>query len=326
MSPTYQGYERTNSTIDIFNGDFVILQKKTPQIGDVILFKPLNQNKYYFHRIIAKEVIHNETFYLTKGDDNRYTDISTIGDTNFGWIPQENVLGVAVFTIHWIGWFIKEMSSLNFLIPFLAILVLLGIVYRASNHEKATSNSKKQSKHIKKQLAFKKWIIPINKTRIRMMLLLGLLGLIVLPALTIELLNVQANPISVQLLQTNNDPLPNYINLDNPHLFDLENIQYNGQTLYALNIKLQLTSGGLFNSLTNVKIQLFNNSLEDNPIYYRWGTTGQFAGTITVGGVLFIPLNLLNGQNNASLMIDIDITVSHIVYQDHQIRNQAIIL
>ena len=330
MSPTYQGFDRTNTTRDIFNSDFIILQKKTPQIGDVILFKPLTENKLYFHRIIAKEVIHNVTYFLTKGDGNRFTDISNIGDTNFGWIPEQNVVGVAVFTVHWIGWFVNEMTSLNFLVPLLALIILLGIIYLNSKKEikKTTITSKKNSpKHF---IKYKIKLITLSKKTLHKILIAGLFAIIIFTFLGIEIVNAAMYPTNVQLLQSDNGSFPDSINFDDPHLFDLENIQYNGQIVFVFNMKLKISSGGLFNSIDSVKLQLESANathIQDNSeYYYRWVSTYQFAGTKLVNGALILPYSMINTSGNTNLTIHISYTVSHLFFQDHYLKSQSLVV
>ena len=329
MTPTYQGYVKTNSTIDIFNGDLIILQKKTPQVGDVILFKPVNENKLYFHRVIAELTSQGHTYYLTKGDDNRYTDISSIGDTKFGWIPQENVLGVAILTVHWVGWFVSEMTSLNFIIPFLGMIILVGIFYISAKEEiiKRLNNFKLRSRK-NKILKYKNKLIHFRKLHSKKGITVVFVGLILLSALSAELFNAETNSIDVHLLQTDGNPLPDSINLSNPHLFDLETVTYGGISVYFFNIKMQLTSGGLFNSLESVKIRVLSQQDSLNQqyqqLYYRWLTTYHFSGTKTVNADLIIPSSYFTA-NNSTMIINIHYTVSHVLFQDNYAKNIPIV-
>ena len=268
MSPTYQGYDRTNSTIDIFNGDMVILQRKTPQIGDSILFRDPTTNKIFFHRVIAMTVAHGQTYYLTKGDGNRYSDNSQLGDTYFGWIPEQNVIGVAILTIHWIGWFVDEMASLNFLVPLIGLIILGFVVYYSFKGEitkKLTSLRNKVKP--KRVLKIKQTILSLHKGYLRLVLVLILIIGLSGTFCAVEFFNARQYQTSVFLMQTDGSSLPNNINLANPHLFDLETIQYNASlSSYFLDIKLQITSGGFFNTLYSIKLRLLSNKTSINKI------------------------------------------------------------
>lgn len=331
MSPTYKGYVKDNNgTIDIFNGDFLILQKKTPQVGDVILFKPVGQNRLYLHRVISKIVTNGQTMYLTKGDGNRYTDISSIGDTQFGWIPAGNVVGVVIFNVHWIGWFIDELVSLNFLIPLAGVIILVSIIYYTGKDEIHKILSKlKWKPTLANSIKFKNNTYSLRFIRSRKLMVLGLIGLLLLTSVGVEFMNFENNRVGVELMQTDGQPLPNNINLDNPHLFDLETVPYNTQSVYFFDIHLQLTSGGLFNSLDSVTIHVSKPQSSVNQaneyLYYKWNTVSQFAGSKTVSGVLVFPTSYVPTNTNVSLTITIQYTVSHMFIQQHVSRNETVI-
>ena len=145
----------------------------------------------------------------------------------------------------------------------------------------------------------------------------------------VEFFNARQYQTSVFLMQTDGSSLPNNINLANPHLFDLETIQYNASlSSYFLDIKLQITSGGFFNSLDSITLSLLSNQTSINKIneqiYYRWVTTSSFSGTKIINGGLVIPFDLVTGVTN-TLQINIELTISHVFYQTHLIQNQSII-
>lgn len=331
MSPTYRGYVKDNNgTIDIFNGDFLVLQKKTPQVGDVILFKPVGQNKLYLHRIISKIVTNGHTLYLTKGDGNRYTDISSIGDTQFGWIPAENVVGVVVFNIHWIGWFVDELVSLNFLVPLAGVIILGSIIYYTGKDEIHKILSKlKWKPTIANSIKFKNKTYSLRFIRSQKLMVLSLIGLLLLTSVGVEFMNFENNRVGVELLQTDGKPLPSNIDLGNPHLFDLETVPYGNQSVNFLDIHLKLTSGGLFNSLDSVTIRISKPQSTVNPaneyLYYKWNTVSEFSGSKEVSGVLVFPTSFVQANTNVSLTITIQYTVSHIFLQQHVSRNQTVI-
>ena len=331
MSPTYNGFDITNSTVDVFGSDFIILQKKAPEIGDVILFHAPTDGHLYFHRVIAISEAHGTFSYLTKGDGNRYTDNSKIGETLFGWIPQSNVLGVAVFTIHNIGWFINNLFSINALLPIIGIIMLVGLFYYLE-HDNIKKSLVKFINKKPKELKFNFYnrIIDLNRNTLKKLLILGLLVIIlIIPILGEVSDSILIHP-NVQLQQTNGEPLSSFIDITNPHLFDLEYYTYNGQTVDFLNIKVKITSAGFFNSIETVKIQVLgqNNSINmlNENYFYRWTSTYFFAGTKIINGDLMIPYNLYSRMGNTSLQIQINYTLSHVLTQEHIIKNQILII
>ena len=329
MEPTYHGYIDTNSSVDIFNGDLVILQRKTPQIGDVILFRPLNSSTFYFHRIVAETILHNETYFLTKGDNNRYSDISTIGDTNFGWIPESSVVGVAIFTVHWVGWFLDQIATFDFIISFLGLILLTMIVYFSLPKELKQKLGSKFKGSKLRSIKFKNKHFSIPTSRLNKIFVMFLIIMLVFSFVGIELTNELLNPVSIQLLKTDDTPLPNYMDFSNPHLFDLETIQINGQSVYFLNIKLQLTSGGFFNSLNNIRLytQSGNSSKGSNTnVYYIWKTTSYFSGTITINGAILLPENFTPFFQNSTITVQITYSVSHFFYSDSYSLFQTLII
>lgn len=329
MAPTYQGYERTNTSIDIFNGDFVILQKKSPQIGDVILFKPQHDTKLYFHRVIA---ISNTTLglsYLTKGDDNRYTDNSPVGNTNFGWVPEQNVVGVAIFTIHNVGWFINELFSINTLIPLLGIALLAFYYYYVSKDIiKKFLKKLKNKVNPNIQLKYKNRHSTISIKTVKSLSYGFMLIIIVLLPLATQVFNVATINPNVELLNIDDQPLSDSIELSNPHLSILEYYSYNQRTVDFVSIKMKITSAGYFNSIENVKIQVLNlNESIDKQnanYYYFWTATYSFTGTKIVNSDLIIPYNLYTGQTNTTLQIRFEYTVSHVFFADHIVKTQPL--
>ena len=329
METTYKGYIGTNSSIDIFNGDLIILQHKTPQIGDVILFRPLNSSTFYFHRIVAETVLYNQTYFLTKGDNNRYSDISTIGDTNFGWIPASNVVGVAVYTIHGVGWFLDQITTLDFIISFFGLILLAVIMYLTLQKEIRQKLRLKNKNSKLKFIKFKNNNIALSSQNINKIFVIFLILLLIFSFVGIELTNALLNPVSIHLLQTNDTSLPNYIDFTNVHLFDLEQLQINGQWVYFLNIKLQLTSGGFFNSLDNIHLytQAGNGSNGSNTnLFYSWKTTSYFSGSETINGALVMSASLLPFFQNTTITIQIMYSVSHFFYVDSYSSIQSLII
>jgi signal peptidase I len=84
-------------------GDIILARGKKPEnieVGDVIIFRT-NQPVPIIHRVIDVEVEDSKFIFSAKGDNN--ADINyAIGEHR---ISEDNVLGVAVFRIKWLGYF-----------------------------------------------------------------------------------------------------------------------------------------------------------------------------------------------------------------------------
>lgn len=123
-------------------GSLLILSGTNPEevdVGDVIVFKTPSTQKhallfiftYYYpepwvHRVIAKEVVGDQYFFLTKGDANPMPDQNPNDVTT--WLKGEDVIGKVVFVIPYLGWvFLWAKSPIG-----TAIIVALIIVLAAS--------------------------------------------------------------------------------------------------------------------------------------------------------------------------------------------------
>ncbi len=60
-------------------GDLIVINReispKQLEIGDVIVYSPINVNYHIIHRIIAKKVINGDYYFLVKGDANSQPDV-----------------------------------------------------------------------------------------------------------------------------------------------------------------------------------------------------------------------------------------------------------
>ena len=138
MVPTYMGFDLQDQGYspqqyyDILRGDLLIVQNIEPRVGDVIVFStknldiqcPYNQNSVpVVHRIVAEKNVNGNHFYETKGDHNHFTDAGDCRGLGFSWIPRSNVLGVVVFSIHYLGWFSLQLQD-----PFIRALLIVATI------------------------------------------------------------------------------------------------------------------------------------------------------------------------------------------------------
>ncbi|MBS3141657.1 signal peptidase I [Candidatus Woesearchaeota archaeon] len=87
-------------------GDVIFLTGHgTIEVGDVIVFQGYSNNPI-IHRVVKIETENNKNFYTTKGDFNRDSSFD-LGEVN---IPEERIIGKAVFKVPYLGW-IKILFS-----------------------------------------------------------------------------------------------------------------------------------------------------------------------------------------------------------------------
>lgn len=72
------------------------------------------------HRVIGKVQNGSKWWFLTKGDNNNYPDPA--------WVPEENVIGIVIGKIPYIGYVKIFLTDTGLLIPLLVILSTLLIV------------------------------------------------------------------------------------------------------------------------------------------------------------------------------------------------------
>jgi hypothetical protein len=66
-----------------------------------------------------------------------------------GWVPEDNILGVVVFKIPWIGWVKIFLTESGLLIPLLIIISALLIISIIIDAYKKYEAEEKQSSNIK---------------------------------------------------------------------------------------------------------------------------------------------------------------------------------
>ena len=98
-------------------GDVAVFEKnENIKVGDIIAFK--RKNMVIVHRIVDKVDIDNKVMYQTKGDNNNTTDI--------GFTDIENVEGVLVDKVPFIGKVFIWIYNNLFIIVFICIAIIVG--------------------------------------------------------------------------------------------------------------------------------------------------------------------------------------------------------
>ncbi|MFO7797659.1 MAG: signal peptidase I [Promethearchaeati archaeon] len=133
-------------------GDLLFLYGKDPadirngtaleKNGDIIVFDahgywPLPPAEPVVHRVIDKRFENGTWWFKTKGDDN------TIEDP---WIPENQIFGVVVGVIPYIGWVKIFFTESGLLIPIIIIIFGILIISLISDVMKE-SKEKQQSKN-----------------------------------------------------------------------------------------------------------------------------------------------------------------------------------
>jgi signal peptidase I len=81
-------------------GDIIVITGRSViEVGDVIVFQGRSSNPI-IHRVVEINKVNNNPLYTTKGDHNVNTS-PLLGEIN---IPEDRVIGKAVFKIPWLGW------------------------------------------------------------------------------------------------------------------------------------------------------------------------------------------------------------------------------
>lgn len=319
MTPTYQGYDltelQTREYYDIFRGDVLIIQNKEPHVGDTAIFQtrdPItDQPLLVIHRLVAEQIVNNTIFFATKGDNNPLTDVAS-NFNNYGWIAGSDILGVVVFSVHHLGWFLFEFSQLGqFVITniiYIAILVVIG--YYFFNYRKQVKKSKGKSKpqsnfNLPKKIhiVFSKWNIDYT---IKMNVLILVL-LMIFPLLygAIGFSNYFTSTNQAVLDPTSDQAMLNgLVDLRYSTAF-IE--KYSNGIFY--NYHLKISSSGTFNFVDKVVIAAtYNNYSLSNPDYI-WTIVYDFYGTKIINAVQFF-----NTTNMPSTPLTISTTLTIQIY------------
>ena len=145
----------------IYRGDLLIVRgipaseirngTEEDKDGDIIVFDAhgvwLNPPaEPIVHRVINKTFEDGIWKFRTKGDANTLPD--------YGWVPEDNIYGVVVFKIPWLGWikiFLTESGLLIPLLVIISVLLIISIIYdiykksETENKHKASSEASKKT-------------------------------------------------------------------------------------------------------------------------------------------------------------------------------------
>ena len=287
MLPIYNGFQDVDKSpgndIHPFRGDILLVKKvsiESLEVGDVIVFNTSNNDREppVVHRVVAIWQNDGEYFFKTNGDNNQYPDHS--------WITTGNdVIGVVVFRIPHVGWFLLVVQTTVGKIIVLALAILVLFVGDDSEEEKNSDDKKKLDTAdnndsvtlITKTKNFGAKIIQ-KKSYTYAVLALGLIIIF----LGSNLLSSFLYSPSVKIYRYNDDSRTANL-IESPSTLSLSKIltNYGNQTTYFFPVLIEIQSGGFFNNIDRIEIRV--NETEG---LYRWNTVYNFIGTRVFKGAI----------------------------------------
>ncbi len=125
------GYVEGNSMLPTYEeGDLVIIYGKDVEhieVGEVIVFRVGFEGApdFVIHRVVAIKETSGDLYFKTKGDNNPFNDTEL-----WGWIPEENIVGVVIFRIPYVGYpfLVFPLLFFRILLIFLTVIILLSMV------------------------------------------------------------------------------------------------------------------------------------------------------------------------------------------------------
>lgn len=314
MVPTYEGYDlHQDPTLqsrpylfDIFRGDLLIVQNIQPKVGDVIVFKVATESTPVVHRVVAEIFANGTQYFATKGDHNSVSDAGNgINSNNFGWIPRDEVLGVVVFSIHYLGWFSLQLQDpyiRTFLIIATLGIIVLTVYESFGSDDKSKNKSNENSKLSIKRTVFLKYnshSFRINRSRLYAF---SFILLIFLTFFGTGLVNYATGKNTVSWVRSGADEEKGLIDLhsqvaENPYVV-------NNNDLYFYNYHILITSSGSLNFVSKVTVQaVYNNFTAITNPKYVWTIVYDYYGSKLINSILLfeLPLNTSGHLISATL-------------------------
>ena len=321
MEPTYTGYLNVNDgSVNPLKGDILIFQQKTVQIGDLIAIDLPDRADIIVHRVINTKQESGQSFYLTKGDNNPWTDSGHMG-LNFGWVSQEYVLGVAILAIPGLGGLVAYMQTPFVILSFIVLLLIfLALAFVGKTNQEGQSGSafivKKGLERIfsstpRSRRMWEQTRITLRKLpRIRMIGVWLISGLIIAWGLSSAMFFLSGQN-SVILTTTTGSLLPDSVNVLSTFINNVEYHSKDNKTLYVYNILLSVTSHGFFNWIREVIVRTELSSLNGTEAgVYRWTINFDHAGTKVVKAAIIAENPFRAGGLVTDLTIIVDV-ISH---------------
>jgi signal peptidase len=312
MDPVYGGYDPSSygnkKTFDPLNGDLLVIQTGKPQLGDTIVYDKIDGSTPVpiVHRIIGMETNSSGySFYLTKGDNNQPSDYS-----RYGWISEEEVVGIVVLRIPSIGWLsleIQELTMRVFLIVCLAVLLLLMLLEEDEEDEKQKKNVNEDEETFGIFKAFFRFFSFKGRSRKSWSrrLFSSQLGNLFLVFLIIFVL---FSGVNFTKLYSDN----NHINIVSQGPYKFIPGPINGSDFYFLKFNLEIYSQGYFNWIHKIETR-FNNS---DDILYVWNIPYSYNQELEIKAGIMIPSESITESGEYTFNLHYTTYSSGILAQD----------
>ncbi|MFX1506936.1 MAG: signal peptidase I [Promethearchaeota archaeon] len=290
MLPIYNGFQNDDNfdnEIYPFRGDILLVKKvpiETIEVGDVIVFNTTNDKSTppVVHRVIAIWEINGDYFIETNGDNNEGPDKSF--DTT-----GNDVLGVVVFRIPHIGWFLLVVQTTLGKVIILAFAVLILFIGDDSEEEDAPSSEELRDTAQQDTNNLVSYILAIGKRILRnKSYRYALLALVIFfMFLSVNLSSLFLYSPSVRLYRIDDESLiANLMESPSPLFSRYGWEEYDNQTVFFFPIQIEVQSGGIFNNIDRIEIRV-----NETKGIYIWNTVYNFIGTRVFEGGIIADMN-----------------------------------
>lgn len=288
MLPIYNGFQDNDGTdIYPFRGDILLVKKvpiETIKVGDVIVFNTSNDKSDppVVHRVIATWESNGEYFFETNGDNN-------VGPDFIFETTGNDVLGVVVFRIPHIGWFLLVVQTTLGKVIILAFAVLILFIGDDSEEETISSEEVPEPTQQQDSENFVSHFRTLGKRILRKKsYTYAMLALVIIFLFfSINLISLLQYPPSVELYRIDDEShLANLIESPSPLSSGNGWEEYDNQMVYFFPIQIKVQSGGIFNNIDRVEIRV-----NETRGIYRWDTVYNFIGTRVFEGGIIAEMN-----------------------------------
>lgn len=311
MVPTYEGFDLTENYnlhphqyYDILRGDLLIVQNIDPHVGDVAVFKAPGQTTPIVHRLVAERTVNGVLQFATKGDHNPTSDAGATYGNEFGWINRSAILGVVVFSIHYLGWFSLQLQ--NPLIRTGLIIATIGIIALAVFDSTKSHDSKEKEKKTENtsESINKKVYLKMKSAKIQIhrptLFFFFIVALLMTTYVGIGVVEYSGGHNTVQPSIQNNSVI---------NLRDGANVEQ-FSNMYFYDYQMNISSSGFLNTVSRVVVTPIYNNLTTTVINpsYVWTIVYDYAGSKSI-----IPLLVFKTTSTMSNM-SISTTLQYKVY------------
>jgi len=308
MLPIYNGFQDYEySEMYPFRGD-ILLIRRVPineiKVGDVIIFDTPYVNDPVVHRVVAKWEENGTIRFKTNGDNR-------VDPDSWYVIGEDDIIhGVVVFRVPHVGWFLLVIqTTLGRLVvlSFAIILLFLGgdekEKVKQGKDESCIQNKSSENQNLVNNLNIiqKGIIFERNIASKQTLFYTAIIFLIIFSFLGFNILGALLSSPDVNIYAMSDNSLANPLE-DKSTPFNLTNNyswKEGTQDVYFFPVKIEITSGGLFNN-----IDYFEIKVNETQGLYRWSVVYNFIGKKVIEGAVIAYLSDL-GVYSASITLEI---------------------